>query len=904
MRYVLFQKYYVKLAFGFIIIIIIGWAFFVFYSYYVDYEKQLNQRNMSKYLLSSAIVIADFVNETQKERGLSAAFLGNTNKKTRNKLSEELANQRNRVDTVWLITKKRLIGDLIFEYATIPMKQEIRSSIAMVDSLQNIRDKIDKSSITLHDELEFFNSLNENLLDLIPIASRITPIKEISQALQTYWTILKWKENVGIERGVIANLLASKEINESLYERVLIAHTMVSSNQKQVYLLLGDDWRQRFAVLLDDPLFELTNRYYEDIVSGIFSINTLEWFNVVTRKMDRFDLFLYSYRVSITKNLEQLEDESFRRLIIFMFGTITFVMFLLLVTYFLSRKILNMITDMQIASIVFEAQEGVTITDSKGIILKVNKTFETITGFKAEEVIGKKPSILKSGKQNEQYYKDMWNSAIHKGYWSGEIINKKKDESLINEFLSITTIYDHKKNVTHFVGIFSDISNQKEAQETIAKLAFFDPLTNLPNRRLLLDRLEHAIGRCAREKEFLGIAFIDLDHFKRINDTKGHSAGDAILIQTAERLLHSIRTIDTVARLGGDEFIVIFEGIGQNKDEAIHNATALSEKLLEILNLPYNISDEQIYITGSIGIALVSEENAKIDDIIAQADTAMYGAKDAGRNSFRFFDLSLQEIMSKQLLMETALRKAIKENEFFLLYQPQVNKKGIIVGAEALIRWDRIGHGLVSPADFIPIAEESHLIIDIGQWVVSEGCKTLATWKNLSYLSDIILSINISTPHFMDKDFIKTLRRLILQYRIDPKKLRIELTESVFAKDTKIVRKVMDEIHSLGVGLALDDFGTGYSSLSYLREFPLDEIKIDQSFTRKMTEKNSTNYSISKAIVAMGRALKLEVIAEGVETKQQFEWLMEMGCLYYQGYYFYKPISKDHLEEILKNSLE
>gem|GEM_PF-3914549 len=900
----MFQKYYVKLAFGFIIIIIIGWAFFVFYSYYVDYEKQLNQRNMSKYLLSSAIVIADFVNETQKERGLSAAFLGNTNKKTRNKLSEELANQRNRVDTVWLITKKRLIGDLIFEYATIPMKQEIRSSIAMVDSLQNIRDKIDKSSITLHDELEFFNSLNENLLDLIPIASRITPIKEISQALQTYWTILKWKENVGIERGVIANLLASKEINESLYERVLIAHTMVSSNQKQVYLLLGDDWRQRFAVLLDDPLFELTNRYYEDIVSGIFSINTLEWFNVVTRKMDRFDLFLYSYRVSITKNLEQLEDESFRRLIIFMFGTITFVMFLLLVTYFLSRKILNMITDMQIASIVFEAQEGVTITDSKGIILKVNKTFETITGFKAEEVIGKKPSILKSGKQNEQYYKDMWNSAIHKGYWSGEIINKKKDESLINEFLSITTIYDHKKNVTHFVGIFSDISNQKEAQETIAKLAFFDPLTNLPNRRLLLDRLEHAIGRCAREKEFLGIAFIDLDHFKRINDTKGHSAGDAILIQTAERLLHSIRTIDTVARLGGDEFIVIFEGIGQNKDEAIHNATALSEKLLEILNLPYNISDEQIYITGSIGIALVSEENAKIDDIIAQADTAMYGAKDAGRNSFRFFDLSLQEIMSKQLLMETALRKAIKENEFFLLYQPQVNKKGIIVGAEALIRWDRIGHGLVSPADFIPIAEESHLIIDIGQWVVSEGCKTLATWKNLSYLSDIILSINISTPHFMDKDFIKTLRRLILQYRIDPKKLRIELTESVFAKDTKIVRKVMDEIHSLGVGLALDDFGTGYSSLSYLREFPLDEIKIDQSFTRKMTEKNSTNYSISKAIVAMGRALKLEVIAEGVETKQQFEWLMEMGCLYYQGYYFYKPISKDHLEEILKNSLE
>lgn len=538
--------------------------------------------------------------------------------------------------------------------------------------------------------------------------------------------------------------------------------------------------------------------------------------------------------------------------------------------------------------------EGMLIFDESRLCIYANKAVETILGYTHDELIGLHilhhvtPESLELIKNRSQ--KD------HALPFEAHL--KRKDGFIITVMLQGRNLLLWGKDV-RLVGIL-DITDFKNAQAEIERLAYFDPLTDLPNRRLLVDRMEQILLRSKRNRYYSMAAFIDLDQFKRINDTLGHKAGDLLLIQTAQRLSGTLRGSDTVARLGGDEFVIVVEDIGVTEEEVIQQASQIAEKLIQALGNAYYIAGETLYVTGSIGIAVINKDHHNVDEILAQADAAMYGAKDGGRNTYRFFNTTLQHAMEQKLSLESALRMAIDEKQLYLLYQPQYNDTKCVIGAEALIRWNHPVRGLISPDQFIPIAEESRLIIDIGNWVIHEACKTLQGWQDDPILSSIVLSINIAASHFIDKGFLNSIYLAVDSFSINPKCLRIELTESIFAGDIETVQKTIKSLHEIGVSLSLDDFGTGYSSLAYLHQFLFNEIKIDQSFVKAMEHTNSSNYLIAKAIISLGEALGLTVIAEGVETALQFEWLCEMGCRRFQGYLFSKPLFQENIESMIK----
>jgi diguanylate cyclase (GGDEF)-like protein len=438
------------------------------------------------------------------------------------------------------------------------------------------------------------------------------------------------------------------------------------------------------------------------------------------------------------------------------------------------------------------------------------------------------------------------------------------------------------------VVILTDITQRKAAEEQIEQLAFYDPLTRLPNRRLLLDRLRQVVEFCARSRRRGALLFLDLDNFKTLNDTLGHDIGDLLLQQVAQRLLDTVRARDTVARLGGDEFVVLLEDLGTRLEEAASQVQVVGEKLLAVLNQPFDLVGHRCHSTASIGIALIREPPATVDDLLKRADLAMYQAKASGRNALRFFDPAMQAVLEARTALEAHLREGLRKGQFLLWYQAQVDRAGRLTGAEALLRWHHPQRGLVAPHDFIPLAEETGLILPLGDWVLETACVQLAAWARRPETADLTLAVNVSARQFRHPGFVDQVAATLARQGTDPRRLKLELTESLLLQD---VGDTIDKIAALkarGVGFALDDFGTGYSSLSYLKRLPLDQLKIDQSFVRDiLTDPNDA--VIARTIVALGQSLGLAVIAEGVETEGQRAFLLDHGCQAFQGYLFGRP---------------
>jgi diguanylate cyclase len=439
------------------------------------------------------------------------------------------------------------------------------------------------------------------------------------------------------------------------------------------------------------------------------------------------------------------------------------------------------------------------------------------------------------------------------------------------------------------VGI--DITKQKKLELEIIKLAHYDTLTTLPNRQLLVEHLHKMIKQTDSSKQYGALLFIDLDHFKTINDATGHSAGDLVLIETAKRISNVVRQSDTVARLGGDEFVVLINTYEMDNIRAVADAQAVAEKILSALQKPYLIYDCDFRLTASIGIALFVNEKDSIDDLMKYADSAMYNAKANGRNTFNFFDSKWQQMIEEKARLIDRLRKAIENNLLALHYQNQisVNSHQRIIGVEALIRWDDPEYGMISPANFIPVAEESGLIVPLGEWIMREAMRQLKIWENDPIKKDWRISINVSYKQFEKDDFVTMTEAIIREYLINPEKLRLELTEGLLIKNTQEALNKLNRLKSMGLSLSIDDFGTGYSSLSYLKQLPIDELKIDQSFIRDLTT-DSNDVIIVETIISIGRKFGLEVIAEGVETQEQYAQLVSMGCEYFQGYFFGRPV--------------
>ena len=543
----------------------------------------------------------------------------------------------------------------------------------------------------------------------------------------------------------------------------------------------------------------------------------------------------------------------------------------------------------QAATVFDSSAEGVTIATPDGSIIAVNRAFTEITGYAQSEVIGKNPRMFQSGRHDKAFYRQMWADIARNGRWQGEVWNRRKNGEIFPEWISITTVRDLQGRLINYVATFSDITLQKNNEERIQLLAFSDPLTGLPNRRLLMDRLQHALIVSARNKRHGALFFIDLDNFKGINDTRGHHVGDLLLKQVAQRIESCLREGDTVARLGGDEFVVMLEGLGDSAWDSTAQAELVGAKILGILDQPYTIQDEVHHNTASIGVTLFGDQKSSLDDLLKQADLAMYRAKALGRNALRFFDPEMQSVVAARFALDADLRQGLLLHQFSLHYQAQVDRESRVTGAEALLRWKHPVRGMVPPVEFIAMAEETGLILPLGHWVLQTACQQLAAWARSPATAHLTLAVNVSAQQFRQRDFVAQVLAVVQHHATDPSKLKLELTESMLLDDIEDVIAKMSALKAIGVCFSLDDFGTGYSSLSYLKRLPLDQLKIDKSFVSDVLS-DPNDAAIARTIVGLAHSLGLGVIAEGVETEDQLLFLASNGCHAYQGYLFSRPL--------------
>jgi diguanylate cyclase (GGDEF)-like protein/PAS domain S-box-containing protein len=550
---------------------------------------------------------------------------------------------------------------------------------------------------------------------------------------------------------------------------------------------------------------------------------------------------------------------------------------------------------LRLAAGIFEqSTEGFVITDAENNIIMVNQAFSAITGFSEAEVMGRNPRILASGLHDSNFFAAMWKAVNTEGHWQGELWNRRKDGTVYPEWLIISQVLDDKGEVIHYIGIFSDISQYKAAQENIHRLAHFDPLTGLPNRILLHERVNQVISKAKRNREQLAFMFVDLDHFKNINDSLGHRIGDELLSLVAQRMKSLVREEDTVSRQGGDEFILILPNT--NAEGAAYTA----HRLLESLAQPYMLYQYELVVTPSIGIAVYPIDGENFEALAQCADVAMYRAKSEGRNGYCFFTAEMHENSMRRLHLQNALHRALEQGQLQLYYQPQIalRTEGRVVGIEALLRWLHPEWGMISPAEFIPIAEDCGLIIQIGEWVLRSAVRQLKAWMD-SGLAPVTMAVNLSAVQFRQSGLPALVTQILVEEKVPAHLLELELTERIAMSNAPDAIAVMDKLHECGIRMSLDDFGTGYSSMSYLKRFKVYKLKIDRSFINDVTQ-NPEDKAIVLAIIDLSRNLGFRTLAEGVETAEQLAFLREHGCDEVQGYYFSRPLAAAEAEEFLR----
>ncbi|MDD5240147.1 MAG: EAL domain-containing protein [Sulfuricella sp.] len=553
---------------------------------------------------------------------------------------------------------------------------------------------------------------------------------------------------------------------------------------------------------------------------------------------------------------------------------------------------------LRLAERVFDTTfEGIMVTDANSIIEFVNPAFTKITGYELDEVVGRKPSVLSSGRHDQAFYREMQAGLVANGCWQGEIWNRRKGGEIYPEWLSMSTVRDKEGEITNYVAIFSDITERKASEEHVHHLAHHDALTNLPNRMLLLERLGHALVHAHRKGSLVVVMFLDLDRFKIINDTLGHAVGDQLLKTIAGRLSECVREDDTVARLGGDEFVIILEHVA-----SIQNVTGVAQKLVHALERPVVLDHQEMFVTTSIGISVYPYDGDSADILIKHADTAMYRAKERGRNNYQFFTADMNARAFERLTMENSLRHALERDEFLLYYQPQVDAKTRrITGMEALLRWQHPDSGLVSPAQFIPLAEENGLIVPIGEWALRAACFQNKAWQDAG-LPRLHVAVNLSARQFKQPGLVKMVNQALEDSELESRYLELEITESIAMEHADGTVATLHELKAMGVKISMDDFGTGYSSLSYLRRFPIDTLKIDQSFIQNLAP-DSTDDAIAAAITTMARSMKMKVVTEGVETKEQMSFLRNHDRDGVQGFYFSQPLPAEDFRVLLERDL-
>ena len=551
----------------------------------------------------------------------------------------------------------------------------------------------------------------------------------------------------------------------------------------------------------------------------------------------------------------------------------------------------RMENELRLAAIVFESSNsGIMITDIESKILRVNHAFTAITGYEEEEVIGKTPRVLKSNRQGKNFYQCLWQKLTKEGFWRGEIWNRRKNGELYAEWLSINTVSNKFGQTSHYIAIFHDITERKQNEEKIEQLAHYDVLTQLPNRTLLNDRLKQAIIHASRYKKWLAVFFLDLDRFKTLNDSQGHTVGDLLLQSVSKRLNNCVRETDTVSRFGGDEFVIVLTDFPDEQSASIHSAE-IANKILKELAKPFELINIRFMTSASIGFALFPKHGHSVAELIKNADTAMYHAKAQGRNNYQYYTEAMRFNSLSQSLLEIELHSALANQEFELFYQPQIDlHSNQLVAVEALIRWQHPSRGLISPSDFIPILEETGLINSVGEWILRTACMQLKHWHKHKY-PELKISVNLSAKQFLHGDYlISMIENVLADVQLEARYLELEITETLMMQNLEDAISILQKLMNLGISISLDDFGTGYSSLTYLKMFPINILKIDASFIRDIPE-DEDDKIIVKSIIAIAQQMELDIIAEGIEKQSQADFLKQQNCkILGQGYFYSKPV--------------
>lgn len=542
------------------------------------------------------------------------------------------------------------------------------------------------------------------------------------------------------------------------------------------------------------------------------------------------------------------------------------------------------------------SREGVMITDDKANVIDVNAAFTAITGYQADEVIGRNPRILRSGHHDDAFYQAIWHNLSQNKSWKGEFLNRRKDGSLYPQLSTITPVFDDHQQVKNYLCVFEDISLRKAHEAKLEQMAYFDPLTELPNRTNLLQEIAHQIKRYDITKLNFATLFLDIDHFKHINDSFGHYYGDQVLVELANRLKLCLKETDHIARIGGDEFVVLLTELPPEQ-----SLVPILDNIFSVFERYFDFGEESLRLSTSIGIANYPQDGQTPEALLKNADTAMYLAKKNGRNGYAFYSPELTDVAISRVRLQSALYQGVELKQFSLVYQPQFNLHNqTLLGFEALIRWHHPQLGLVSPDEFIPMAEKTGAIQSIGEWVLRTACQQAKQWLDAGYPLDK-LAVNVSAIQLKQSNFIEMLTRILSEYQLPAHKLEIEITEGFLIENKQQAIHDLQQIAELGVGIALDDFGTGYSSLSYLKGLPLQKLKIDRSFINDIPDDKESNAIVS-AILAMGNSLSLIVTAEGIEDEKQMSYLDQIGCHFGQGYYLGRPLSVEDATNLLKKN--
>ncbi|WP_353571738.1 EAL domain-containing protein [Candidatus Albibeggiatoa sp. nov. BB20] len=548
------------------------------------------------------------------------------------------------------------------------------------------------------------------------------------------------------------------------------------------------------------------------------------------------------------------------------------------------------------ASVFQGSNEGILITDACSKIISVNQAYQNLTGYTENESLGQNPNMLQSGKHDSFFYQNMWEGLLSMGYWRGEIWNRRKNKELFPAWLSISAVKDKFSNITHYIAIFTDITDKKLSEERLYHLSHYDALTDLANRVLFQDRIHQAMKRATRDIESIALLIIDIDHFKEVNDAFGHTVGDELLCIVAQRLTTVSVSIEAVARLGGDEFGILLADLAPDQ-QAVRTTSHFADQILQSLQQPFMLTGQEIFSSASIGVSIFPQDGDTMTNLMKNADAALYKAKEQGRNNYQFFALEMNIAAHKRLMMQNSLRHAIERDEFILYYQPQVNPyTKEIIGVEALIRWRHPEMGLVSPVEFIPLAEDTGLIIPIGDWALFEACRQNKQWQNAGY-PKISIAVNLSIRQFFHEDLIQNVQKVLAESGLESQYLELEITESLAMTSIEKALETLEALKQLGVKIAIDDFGTGHSSLNYLKQFAVDTLKIDASFIMDIaTPKGAALVSI---ITDLAHILDMQVVAEGVQIPEQLEFLCKNKCDIVQGYLFHPPVLHTEIEKLL-----